>query len=179
MELSDEARARLASIKLAHEYSTHRPKEFNTRPKTDALYEQKKRKIAALRKAWASLDEDTRWDVVGGIKLMWDDAESAVGELPDIEPLLNRLLEEMKKAPHGPEHIEGFNEATMILWGAWVASNHGDGVPYGAEMSIAAGAAAISERLAAIFDITPAEAEKRAKTTLHSREKARPIAGRK
>lgn len=164
MELTASERATLDAIRLEFQGARYRPSDWETRPRTKAEYRAKRDKLEALKKAWAALDRDTQWHLVCGLNAMWTD--EAEDHLPEIAPVVDRLLEDMKKPSGAPEQLPGLRRATALLWSAWCVRQLGGEVPIGS-----AAIAEIGATISPLFEIDATEAERRVRHALRDMEK--------
>ena len=189
MELSGEQRAELDAIyvRAAHPYeramrSTRDPTDRG--PHAKALRKKDRDALVALRKAWDRLRPETQEDVVAHVLRMWEEHDQSQ-PTPDVGQIAD-LLEGAMTRPtdHAEEDHPGFGEAAEYLWTLWVERRHGVDIPLSNDVPIdAAARAAIGPELARLFGISAAEAERRLKTALPGRNRAKgrtsPIAGRR
>lgn len=165
MELTASEREALAAIRLGFDGERYRPAEWETRPPTKTEYRAKRDKLDALKKVWGALDRDTQWYLVCGLHAMWiDEAEDL---LPEIAPVVDGLLEDMKKPNGAPEQLLGLRDATALLWSAWCATQLGGDVPIGRAAVTEIGAV-----ISSLFEIDATEAERRVRHALRDMEKA-------
>lgn len=142
----------------------YRPADWDMRPSTKAAYRGKRDKLHALKKVWTALDRETQWHLVSGLNAMWTDEVEDF--LPDLSPVVDALLEEMKKPNGAPEQLTGLRQATALLWSAWCGRQLGGDVPIGREAITEIGVAVSS-----LFEIDADEAERRVRHALRDMEK--------
>ena len=168
MELTPEQRAELEAIQLGSDARGFPQSDGERRPAARAAYKAKVRTLEAFNKAWRALDEDTQWDIACGIRAMW---EEEGGQPPDATRVIESLLQRMSKSNGAPEEHPGLKDATLILWQAtsddWGSQKRYD-KPRQAE---------IAAKLAVIFDMPPAEAERRARNAVDTLRKEGRITG--
>ena len=164
MELTASEQEALNAIRLEFDGVRYRPADFETRPRTKAEYRAKRDKLDALKKAWGALDRDTQWYLVCGLNAMWtDDAEDL---LPNIAPVVDEILEDMKKPSGAPEQLTGLRLATALLWSVWCERQLGGDVTIGRAAVTEIGAA-----ISSVFEIDAMEAKRRVGHALRNMEK--------
>jgi len=164
VELTASEREALDAIRLGFLGARYPPPDGVMRPPTKAEYRAKRDKLDALKKAWGALDRDTQWHLVCCLNAMWtDEAEDL---LPEIGPVVDGILEDMKKPTGAPEQLAGLRAATALLWSAWCESQLGGDVPFGRAAVTEIGAAVSS-----LFEIDATEAERRVGHALRAMEK--------
>lgn len=164
MELTVEEGAALEAIRLEFLGARFRPVDFEMRPPTKAEYRAKRDKLVMLKNAWRALDRDTQWHLVCGLNAMWTDEIEDF--LPDLGPVIDWVLDEMKKPSGAPEQILGLRRATSLLWSAWCARQLGGNVPISS-----ASISEIAAEVSTLFSITVTEAERRVRHALRDMEK--------
>lgn len=164
MELTPSERAALDEIRFGFFGASCRVPDFEMRPLTKNEYRAKRAKLNALKNVWNALDLDTQWYLVGRLNAMWtDDAEDL---LPDINPVVDALLEDMGKPSGAPEQLPGLSRATALLWAAWCERQLGGDVPIGS-----AAITAIGAEISSLYRIDATEAERRVRNALRGLEK--------
>lgn len=164
MELTESERAALEYIRLEFYGACYRSSDSPLRPRAKAEYRAKRDKLEALKRAWSALDQNTQWHLVCGLNAMWMD--DVVDYLPDIAPIVDSLLDDMKQPSGAPEQIVGLRRATAVLWSAWCARQLGGDVPIGR-----AALTEIGTAVSSLFEIDPVEAERRVRHALREMEK--------
>lgn len=164
VELTAAERAALDAIRLEFDGARLLPDSWETRPREKAQYRAKRDRLDALKKAWAALDQDTQWHLVCGLNAMWTGA--AADHLPDVAPVVDGLLERMKKSSGAPEQLVGLRRAAALLWSAWCRVQLGGIVPIDG-----AAVAEIGAAISALYEIPAAEAERRVRHSLREMEK--------
>lgn len=171
MELTVSQRAALDDIRFEFLGATCRASDFEMRPLTKTEFRAKRDKLNSLKKIWNALDRDTQWYLVSGLHAMWTD--DAVDRLPDITPVVEALLEDMKKPSGAPEQLPGLRRATALLWTAWCEQQLGGDVPIDS-----AAITAIGSELSSLYRISATEAERRVRNALRDLEKDGSLARR-
>jgi len=164
VELTAAEHDALEAIRFEFDCTRHRPADWEMRPSTKPEYHAKRDRLDAIKKAWEALDHDTQWHLISGVVAMW--ADEANDQLPDVAPIVDGLLEEMKKPTGAPEQLVGVRRATLLFWSAWCRGQLGGDVPIGS-----AAIAEIGAALGALYGIPSFEAERRARNSLRKMEK--------
>lgn len=164
VELTDSERAVLDDIRLEYDGTRYRSSDSQPRPLAKADYRLKRDKLEALKRAWSVLDQNTQWHLVCLVKAMWSD--EIEDHLPNIAPIVDSLLDDMKQPSGAPEQLVGLRRATAVLWSAWCARQLGGTVPIGR-----AAVTEIAKVVSSLFEIDAAEAERRVRHALRDMEK--------
>jgi hypothetical protein len=164
VELTVEDREKLVAIQFGFYGAHSRPADMEMRPPTKAEYRTKRGRLSALKKAWAALDQATQWRLVCGLNAMWTD--EAEDHLPDVGPVVDGLLDEMRKSNGAPEEFVGLRRATALLWSVWCKNQLGGHVPIGSDVI-----AEIGAEVSALFRIPACDAERRVENALRDLEK--------
>jgi hypothetical protein len=162
MKITSAVRTQLDHIELQFDGVRCRSEEWKSRPIGKDAYRAKRRKLKAFSKAWRDLDEQSQWDIAGGIREQLEDC--ADSRPPDASRVIDRLLWQMEKPTGAPESFYGFGEAVLLLWNTWCEDRP-------AWVAIDNDAcSAIAAELAMIFGIDQADACIRVRAWLNDRD---------
>lgn len=161
MELTEEQRAKLRSIREAgNMLELEQDGQDLIRGGSKDTYGKRRKKLKALMRAWDNIDHLTQIDISIAISRISEGA-SCDTTLPDFRFVIANRIEQMKKADHRPQKRPGLREAIEFLWVLWCGS------PEGQEVQIdPAAIAAISEEIAAEFNIEMKTAKQRVEKML-------------
>ncbi|WP_147414306.1 hypothetical protein [Sphingomonas gilva] len=101
--------------------------DMDLRPRDKGEYRKLQAKLHALKKAWSALDDDVQWHLVCGVNTMFKD--EADDHLPNIAPLVDALIDEMKKPTGAPIQIDGLSPVVEFLWSVRCRQELGGYVP--------------------------------------------------